>query len=348
VWAVGDVQVTHWDGHAWSAPSPVTTGELAAVWGSGPDDVWTAGDTTVLHRGAAAPPSPDTRVDAPADAGAGPCMNGWCWSWIAPAGAGMHAIWGATPNDIWAVGDGGRIQHFDGARWANAADLAWVGAMTGIWGSGPRDVWAVGDVGAARWDGAAWLGASPCDPPFGVRLAGVWGSGAGDVWAADDTRPAGTAWRFDGRAWSFQTPGKDALDAVWGSGAGDVWLGGDGDTLLHWDGADWSTPAHPALKSIRALGGSGPGDVWALGMDGADHFDGTTWSAVSLPVDEMLNGVWVTAPDDAWAVGTTSVLRWDGTAWTVDATGLGTLNGVWADGAGVVWAVGENGVARRQ
>jgi len=58
-------------------------------------------------------------------------------------------IWGAAPDDVWAVGDSGTILHYDGHDWA----LASLGNpngdaptnLFGIWGSGPSDVWIVGE-----------------------------------------------------------------------------------------------------------------------------------------------------------------------------------------------------------
>jgi hypothetical protein len=48
---VGQVgEIVHWDGKTWTAVASGTTADLASVWGSGPDDVWSVGwDGTILR-----------------------------------------------------------------------------------------------------------------------------------------------------------------------------------------------------------------------------------------------------------------------------------------------------------
>ena len=50
VFATGEGgRIIHFDGTSWSSMSSPTSGRLSRVWGSGPGDVWAAGDTVVLH-----------------------------------------------------------------------------------------------------------------------------------------------------------------------------------------------------------------------------------------------------------------------------------------------------------
>ncbi len=60
----------------------------------------------------------------------------------------LTSIWGLSPNDIWAVGDGSEIAHYNGSTWSRPATFSqrFVN-LTGVWGTATRDVWAVGPKG---------------------------------------------------------------------------------------------------------------------------------------------------------------------------------------------------------
>ena len=144
-----------------------STGSFYGVWGSGPNDVWIAGDT-MLH---------------------------WDGSALAPANSGttqpLQGVWGSGPNDVWSVGDHGTILHWDGSVWSPSPNDQPDASFAGVWGTGPNDIWAFGCVflpapEAActpvilRWDGSVW---SP-SPGYLNRLYGLWGTGPNDIWAA--------------------------------------------------------------------------------------------------------------------------------------------------------------------
>jgi hypothetical protein len=49
--AVGDLgTILRWDGSSWSVMLSGTLAPLYSVWGSGPTDVWIAGDSAILHK----------------------------------------------------------------------------------------------------------------------------------------------------------------------------------------------------------------------------------------------------------------------------------------------------------
>jgi len=58
-----------------------------------------------------------------------------------------HAsVWGAAPDDVWAVGDFGAISHFDGARWTQIqyGTFPFLPFLSKVHGSSAHDIWAVG------------------------------------------------------------------------------------------------------------------------------------------------------------------------------------------------------------
>jgi photosystem II stability/assembly factor-like uncharacterized protein len=104
---------------------------------------------------------------------------------------------------------------------------------------------------------------------------------------------------------------------VWSAGASDAWaVGGDIDadtgTIVHWDGAAWSTFSIPATSYLNAVRGTRPDNVWAFGMGGAIlHWNGTAWSSMPNKTTQQLYGVWGSSASDAWAVGDDGViLHW--------------------------------------
>jgi hypothetical protein len=253
-------------------------------------------------------------------------------------------VWGTGPNDVWAVGSGGTILHWDGDRLSSfpSGTTEWLSEPRG---SGPNDVWAVGSGGAiVHWDGSAW---SPVPSGTTSGLFGVWGAAVDDAWAVG---AGGTILHWDGAAWSAEvSPTTASLFRVWGSGPNDVWaVGSNGSAgiVVRWDGSAWGLTSAPAPLTTRGVGGSGPDDVWVSGGNGAIiHWNGSAWATAPTPVSPVVLYVSASARDDAWAVGNDgTILRWNGLAWTAVPSGsTAFLVGIWANGPNDAWAAGWGG-----
>ena len=268
VWAVGTSELTdsatiaHWNGAAWSlVPAGLAGPGLGSVSGSGPRDVWSVGGHgTALH------------------------WNGSTWAAVATGT--VHALgseWVIGPDDAWAVGHDGTLLHWDGSTWSNVESPSRLFLLS-VAGTGPRDAWAVGvslvDFSGVilRWNGETWSDASMGMVING--MLGVWSSGPADGWAVGTGILHG-----DGTTWTSVTYPTAATNAllygVWGSGPSDVWAVGQGGTILHWDGAAWSSVASGTTRDLGAVWGSGPSDVWAVGQAGTlIHWTGAAWSVV--------------------------------------------------------------------
>lgn len=103
-----------------------------AIAGTGSRDVWTAGRGDVLHDEGAS--WQHVFALAPVDVG------------VAGDGA-FRAVWASSSNDVWIGGEGGRLVHFDGARWRQVDGAP--GTITALWG--------VARV-ALRAGGPRWIG----------------------------------------------------------------------------------------------------------------------------------------------------------------------------------------------
>ena len=86
---------------------------------------------------------PDPTPGAP---GALCSPDGWCWYNPLPQGDTLYSTWVTAPNDVWAVGAGGTILHYDGTAWSRTT-LPSKSPLTGVWASVPSDVWAVAQDG---------------------------------------------------------------------------------------------------------------------------------------------------------------------------------------------------------
>jgi hypothetical protein len=307
----------------------------------------------------------DTNTNAPSGCASVSDASSSPWSCV-PSGTSkdLNRVWGSGHKDVWAVGVGGTILHWDGSAWSGVASGTTL-ELRGLWGSGPEDVWAVGDQGMIlHWDGTAWS-ADTSGAPRSSALRGLWGSGASDVWAVGDQ---GTILHFDGAAWSAvagnSTPD---LASVWGSRSADVWavgvncksstqagtIGGfcSSNNIVHWDGSIWSGVSSGTFGRIADVWGSGPGDVWAVTIGTfvaprIQHWDGASWSGVANSRTENVYGLWGSGPNDVW-FGGGSVQHWNGAAWSSEWFGVSgglNLRGVWGSGAADVWAVGSRGV----
>jgi hypothetical protein len=115
-------------------------------------------DTTVLVLGAARTGGPRP-VITPAVWRGTSADNGVTFSWsidprllpdpLPVPDYALTAIWGTGPNDTWAAGAYGRLRHWDGNTWSQAALsltlLPEVTPLYGLWGKDSTDFWVVGD-----------------------------------------------------------------------------------------------------------------------------------------------------------------------------------------------------------
>jgi hypothetical protein len=123
--------VWHLSGGTWSLETTDALAPLRRVWGSGPGDVWAAGDdgASLWHR-----------------------LPSGAWQEVASGlgdpTIGLAALWGSGPSDVYAGSRGGPVLlHWDGQAWSPAGEGAGLQSVTGLGGSGPGDLWVVGGNG---------------------------------------------------------------------------------------------------------------------------------------------------------------------------------------------------------
>jgi len=146
----------------------------------------------------------------------------------------ISTVWGASPNDLWAMGAGGtandRLLHFDGTNWSTYTNESINCTGYALFGFGENNIWMGGGAewpdseGGAIWhyDGQTWENyfIYALDEHFhSIRISDIWGTSSDDVYAC------GTISFYDG--------------------TNECWRG----FALHFDGTDWSEIARADFNS---------------------------------------------------------------------------------------------------
>lgn len=243
IFAVGFAgRAVHYNGTAWALqPTPVAgLLTLTDVWGSSGADVWaTAVPTdTLLH------------------------YNGTAWSVVIVSGThgGTMGVSGNRNSDVYAVGNGGAIIHYNGATWSPLTSGT-TNDLLDVWAARDSNVFAVGRGGVIlHWNGSFW---APQASGTTNDLNGIWGTSGQDVFAVGVN---GTILHYNGTAWSPMTSGTQLpLNDVWGSSACNVFVVGHRGTILHFDGSAWAAEASGTTEPLMDVWGFAGNRVYVVG-----------------------------------------------------------------------------------
>ena len=293
----------------------------------------------------------------------------------------LKGVWGSGPNDVWVVGSGGSISHWDGTAWT-LTPTGSKNTFHAVWGSGPNDVWAVSmtdaifhSTGFANGS-AAWEQVPGATDSMTTMVAHtIWGTAAGDlrIGARANMMDTGDGYDWVGQfvltkdkdgnmAWRPELSG--SVHGFWGT-ATDLWLIADdsarnnngwnkGQTLHGVAAAKgdltWTAVDSQSTLLLEGIWGSSADDIWAVGDQGTlRRFKkgATRWEIVASPTKMPLHAVWGSAADDVWAVGDAgTILHFDGSAWTQSLAAFpfgkkSDLYGVWGSSKNDVWIVGD-------
>jgi PKD domain len=295
VFAVGGYRtILHYDGTAWTPQGvldPTTNTisfqdphvSLFGVWGitaSGQLDVFAVG--SVITSGGAANAGEKIYHYSSSDP---------VWREMAapsPTGGAVSGLWGTSRNDVYAVGAGGVVAHYDGTTWTTLPTHIPSGALYRIWGNpATGDLVVAASVGAfhSADRGATWQAVNLVPNSVNITM-GVWGTDSGDVFVAG----------------AAQNPGASALVAH------------SSDSGANWPQV-WTTPTNtlPSAPVLSGIAGRNAQDIFAVGGGGAIngvvfttstilHYDGVGWTAQPSGTSNRLSDVWAGGPY-AFAVG---------------------------------------------
>lgn len=269
-------------------------GSLLSIWGPSSKDVWTVGGS--LGNGF---PSLVLRFDGTTWKRATPGRDETYW-WV-------H---GTAGDDVWLVGEKGRITHWDGAAFREDASGT-TATLFGAFAFARDDVWAVGGV------------------------------------PDQATGPKDVVLHYDGNAWKTETlpaPSNAALFKVWGPSKDDVYVVGENGVIWHRAAGAWKREGEGVAKGrLTTVAGCSATQLFAVG--GRDLLTGDgkgNWVRSDKLLVNDVNGV-SCAADKAVIVGGGSLkLRLVDGAWVDDfgSKPFEDLHGAWVDETGAFWGVG--------
>ena len=183
----------------------------------------------------------------------------------------LFDVWGSSSDDVFAVGWGGEILHYNGATWSvvseDAQDVAFLHSVTGTSASSVFAVGRTNDLNGLvmNYDGAVWRSSTI---PSTEELYGVY---AESMTAAFAVGSLGSIFQYDGTSWkSMPSPTDEALFCVWGFGSSDVYAAGWDGSLIHFDGTSWRRLLISTNRNLRGVVGDiGSGDLLLVGDRGA-------------------------------------------------------------------------------
>lgn len=271
---------------------------VLSIWGAGASDVFAVGgplgngqETLSLH------------------------YDGASWTELHPGGT--ETYWwvnGSGPNDVWMVGEKGRITHWDGKSFTEHVSGT-TATLWGVWAASPMDAWIVGGT-----------------PEGGMN------------------QPNDIVLHWNGASWSnvvLPMVSGTSFYKIWGTSSDDLYVVGEFGTIWHKKGPDWMLESNPPLASgtLFTVSGASSTDVYAVGNFDVLHSDGGTWQKVTIDLTGGVNGVSAAKNGDVAIVGFGGLKqRFVNGQWIDDFLDEphGDLHAVWADGQGSYWAAGGN------
>jgi len=221
----------------------------------------------------------------------------------------FNDVWGTAADDVFAVGTGGTIVHYDGEQWS-LMESRTTRCLNAVWGVSASDVYAVGNNGTIlHYNGNIWesmIGKNDQD------LSDIWGLSPEEVYAVGENL---SLFRYDGADWSFMNGPSEApideLHSIWGTSSDNIYVSGGKvgpSTVFHYNGTEWETvysnsdSYSPTWSSLWGTG-SFMFAVFYSEVSLIAYYDGLDWQKILMTRHTAFNAVHGTAYDDVYIAG---------------------------------------------
>ncbi|MEJ2595360.1 MAG: T9SS type A sorting domain-containing protein [bacterium] len=191
-----------------------------------------------------------------------------------------------SDDNIWLVGVGGLILHYDGTTWT-IIDAGVSDDLFDIYFTDASNGYAVGEGGLVMYyDGANW---SESDAGVSADLNAVTFLDADNGYAVGED---GTIVKYSGGAWTEETsPGSDDLFAIFALAADDIKAAGSDGVIYHYDGMEWLEESTGA-DDIFDIWYNDDSNGWICGNGGfIYYYDGNSWTEQPTGVTRDLLGI---------------------------------------------------------
>ena len=283
------------NGPAWSQLFSRLPGALISIWGTSSANIWTVGGDAEDGDGPMAMHFDGTQ---------------WTRHLTGKTGD-LWWVHGFEAGPIFMGGANGTVLRYEGATFEKMVTPAAAGTVFGIWGASADDVWAVGGAGSTptggfiwHYDGKAWAPhpAAPADLADTTTVFKAWGASADDIWFVGT---GGLVLHFDGKTMTkVAVPTDQTLFTVSGTDSRAYAVGADG-VILENAGAGWLDAAPDNQQQMNGIAARGE-SAFAVGIfGGVMQRTAGQWARIEtgLIFQDDYHGVWIDPAGGAWCVG---------------------------------------------
>lgn len=257
-------------------------------------------------------PHPLDLIDPPQAGTQGGSQPWTCWDdgTLDPCHATLYAIDGTAADNIWAVGESGRLFRYDGSIWSRF-DFPSASNIYDVEVLAPDNIW-VSTNALWHWNGSDWeYSNSILRSPLGLSMVSDT-----DGWTVGYE---GEIHHWNGtELMSVTSPVTTALIGIQMLSANDGWAVGANGVILRYNGSEWAVVPSPTTNTLHTLQMVSPTEGYAVGYNDFLIWNGSTWNIAPYPSSAVfgLSGMTMLSPTLGYVSSYRHIDEWDGITWT--------------------------------